>query len=287
MNALKLKVLLFLFIPVSALCTWSQESSKRPNVILILADDLGYGDISHLNSNSKISTPNIDDLAKRGISFTNAHAPASVCTPTRYSILTGEYPWRSERKKGVNWVWEGPLIDRDRITLADLFQQVNYSTACIGKWHLGLDWPTIDGLPATLQNEGRNVDYSKDIQNGPLDLGFHYYFGQEVPGFPPHGFIENKRLIEPPGEWFNRDSNGYDFPFGISGAMIPGWDYTQLMTNLTDQAIDWIRLKSEDELNPFFLFFTMSAPHTPIVPRLDFIGKSDAGKYGDFVLEMD
>ena len=277
-------LILFFFTLVVSNSLVAQEINKSPNVVLILADDLGYGDIQALNSNSKIPTPHINSLAKNGISFTNAHSPASVCTPTRYSILTGKYPWRSTRKKGVSWVWDGPMIDNSEFTIGTLFKEMGYKTACIGKWHLGLDWPTFDGLPATGINEGRHVNYAVDLKNGPLDHGFDFYFGQDVPGFPPHGFIENRRMVEDPTDWFDRDDNGYGFPFGISGVMTPDWDYSQQMSKLTEKAIQWINLNSE---SPFFLYFAMTAPHTPIVPDSRFLGKTEVGRYGDFVYEMD
>jgi arylsulfatase A-like enzyme len=260
---------------------------RKPNVVLILADDLGYGDVQYLTPDSKIPTPNINNLAKNGISFTNAHSPAAVCTPTRYSILTGKYPWRSKRKKGVSWVWEGPWIERDQFTLGKMFQQNGYRTACIGKWHLGMDWPTIDGKPATTSNEGRNVDYLRDIQNGPVDRGFDFYFGQPVPSFPPHGFVENRRLVEQPTDWLGNETNSSGLSYGIPGAMTPGWKYENLMTELTDKAIEWVRESSSNDEIPFFLYFPMSAPHTPIAPNENFIGKTDVGMYGDYVYEMD
>lgn len=287
MNKLLQTISKTIFFILFLICVSPYSFSQKPNIVLVLADDLGYGDIQFFNSESKIPTPNIDKLAESGISFTNAHAPASVCTPTRYSILTGKYPWRSKRKKGVSWVWEGPMFEDSEATMAGMLRDFGYKTACIGKWHLGMVWPTLDGLPATVSNEGRNVDYSSDIMGGPIDRGFDYYFGQTVPGFPPHGFIENKRLQTFPSDWFDRTKNSNGIAFGISGAMSPGWEYDQLLTRITDRAIEWVKEQANDNTNPFFLYFPLTAPHTPIVPADDFSGKTEVGKYGDFVFEMD
>ena len=258
-----------------------QPQQKLPNIIIILADDLGYGDPEFMNPDSKIPTPNLNRMAAEGLSFSNAHAPASVCTPTRYSMLTGRYPWRSRLKQGVLWIWDPPLIQPDEFTVGKMLRKQGYHTACIGKWHLGWDWPTTDGQPATLENEGRNVDYSKPIMNGPLTAGFDYYFGDDVPSFPPHAFIENERLTMTPTEW---NENGP----GAPGAMAPGWTYEDLLPALTEKAEEYIRERVSSETGqPFFLFFSMSAPHTPIAPAEEFIGKSEAGRYGDFVYQTD
>lgn len=261
------------------------KTSHKPqatNIIFIMADDLGYGDVRSFTPASKIPTPNIDRLASQGLSFRNAHAPAAVCTPTRYSFLTGRYSWRSDRKEGVTWVWEGPMIDSGRFTIGEMLRNRGYHTACIGKWHLGVDWPTTDGLPATLQNQGKNVDYDQPVKNGPVDRGFDYYFGQEVPGFPPHAFIENDRVTVKPSEWLEPGVAG------IPGALAPGWRYEDLMYAITDKSIQYIKDQTSNEPErPFFLYFSMSAPHTPIAPHENFEGKTAVGRYGDYVYEMD
>lgn len=274
---------------VIALTCWSlavtcnaQQKAMSPNIIFIMADDLGYGDVQSLTPTSKIPTPNINKLAAQGLSFRNAHASASVCTPSRYSFLTGRYSWRSERKEGVTWVWERPMIDSSRFTIGEMLKEQGYHTACIGKWHLGVDWPTTDGHPASLKNNGKNVDYEKPIRNGPVNRGFDYYFGQEVPSFPPHGFIENDRVLIRPTEWLQPGVAG------IPGAMTPGWRYEDLMSTLTDKCVQYINDRTKnDAAKPFFLYFAMSAPHTPIAPHEDFQGKTDVGRYGDYIYEMD
>ncbi len=260
-------------------CQGKQE--KLPNIIFILADDLGYGDVEVYNPESKIPTPYLNKLAEEGITFTNAHAPAAVCTPTRYSILTGKYPWRSRLKQGVLWVWDKPLISEREFTLPKMLRERGYHTALIGKWHLGWNWPTIDGKPASLENEGRNVDFKKKVTGGPLATGFHYYYGDDVPGFPPHTFMENERAAIFPEDW-------YEGPPGISGPGAPGWTYEALLPAITQKAIAYIKDQvRNNEEQPFFLFFSMTAPHTPIAPVEEFAGKSEAGQYGDFVYQVD
>jgi len=269
-------------------CVWVFSGCQTPpkpqatNIIFILADDLGYGDVRALTPSSKIPTPHIDKLAAEGLMFTNAHAAAAVCTPSRYSFLTGRYSWRSDRKRGVTWAWEGPMIPSGCFTIGEMLKHQGYDTACVGKWHLGMDWPTRDGQPATVQNQGTNVDYERPIRNGPVERGFDYYFGQEVPGFPPHTFIENDLVVIKPTAWW---------PAGISGlpgAMAPGWRYEDLMYKLTDKAMDYIKHQTLGRPGrPFFLYFAMSAPHTPIAPNENFQGKTTVGRYGDYVYEMD
>lgn len=258
-----------------------QGQEKPPNIIFILADDLGYGDTQPFNAASKIPTPNINLLARQGLLFTNAHATSSVCTPSRYSVLTGRYPWRSRLKKGVLWVWDPPLIEEDRLTIGKMLQQQGYATACIGKWHLGWDWPTKDGQPATVANQGKNVAYKKAIMNGPVSRGFDYYFGQDIPSLPPHVLIENDHVLVEPVDWLTS-------PAGMPGAMAPGWKYEDLMPVISQKAVDYIvqqTLARPDQ--PFFLYLSLSAPHTPIAPGEEYKGKTKVGPYGDFVYEMD
>ncbi len=161
-------------------------AAPRPNIVFILADDLGYGDLACYNKGSKIPTPNLDRLAGQGMRFTDSHAPTSVCTPTRYAILTGRYCWRSPMKGGVLRPWEGPLIAQDRLTVAGLLKQNGYATAAIGKWHLGMGWSAKDSArPASGESRLSNVDFTQPIANGPITRGFDTYFGVDVPNFPP------------------------------------------------------------------------------------------------------
>ncbi len=186
---------------------WAEDRQERPpNIVYILADDMGYGDLACQNPESKIPTPHLDKLASEGIRFTDAHSPSAVCTPTRYGILTGRYCWRSRLKRSVLWPWDKPLIEADRLTVGKLLKTHGYDTACIGKWHLGWDWPTTDGKEpvgigkTNVKNSGANVDFEKPIANGPTTRGFDYYFGTAVPNFPPYCFIENDRTVGIPTE---------------------------------------------------------------------------------------
>jgi len=275
------------------------RETGHPNIIYILADDLGYGDLSCLNPDSKIATPNLDLLADQGMTFTDAHSPSSVCSPTRYGILTGRYAWRTELKKSVLWAWDGPLIEPNRKTVGALLQENGYSTACIGKWHLGWAWPTEDGasinenLPigqhdVDLRYEfGKKVDFSVPIPGGPTTRGFDYYFGDDVPNFPPYAFIENDRLVDQPLMEKPRTM------FGSPGPMVEGWQLDQVLPELTKKAVEYIKAEPGTGIfqkkigQPFFLYFPLTAPHTPIAPALEFQGKSQAGAYGDYVQEVD
>ncbi len=274
---------LFLLLFISVLffqsCKEPKKIDSRPNIVIILADDLGFGDPTCYNPNSKIPTPNIDKLASEGLSFTDAHSASAVCTPTRYSILTGRYSWRTRLKKGVLWPWDKPLIEEERLTLPAMLKQKGYRTAAIGKWHLGWEWATTDSISAKNTN-GENIDYKKIIGGGPLNYGFDYYFGDDVPNFPPYTFIENNKVTKIP------TINKPDSLFGWKGKMAKGWKLEGVMPEITKKSVEFIN--SASKMNkPFFLYFALTAPHTPIAPLTQFEGKSKAGKYGDFVYEVD
>ena len=275
------------------------QATDRPNIIIILADDMGFGDVACQNSASKIPTPHLDGMAAQGMRFTDAHTPSSVCTPTRYGLLTGTYAWRTALKSSVLWPWDTPLIDTSTQTLPAMLKEQGYSTACIGKWHLGWDWPTLDGssindrLPIGKYNKqlrgayGKQIDFSKPVSGGPIDRGFAYYFGDDVPNFPPYSFIENDRLLA------NPDAEKPEAMFGLPGPMAKDWDLTAVMPALAKKAVDYIHAAPGDGLfakkadHPFFLYLSLTAPHTPIAPAPEFIGKSGAHRYGDFVNEVD
>ncbi|MEM9141423.1 MAG: arylsulfatase [Bacteroidota bacterium] len=273
--------------------TLVKEADKAPNIIIILADDLGYGDPRVYNPESKIPTPHIDQLASAGMRFTDAHTPSSVCSPTRYGLLTGRYAWRTELQQGVLWMWDKPLIKPDRLTLPKMLKSKSYNTACIGKWHLGWRWPsneTDDFMNDTIpigdyQYKGRNtlwkqIDFSKELGGGPLEAGFDYYFGDDVPNFAPYTFFENNGLVSVPNT--TKPKNMY----GAPGPMATGWDLTHVMPRITGRAVSYIN-EQEKTGSPFFLYFALTAPHTPIAPTAAFKGKSAAGAYGDFVHEVD
>lgn len=263
---------------------------QTPNIIYILADDMGYGDMGCNNPGGKIPTPHLDRLAAEGMRFTDAHASSSVCSPSRYALLTGRYCWRTPLKSSVLWPWDPPLIEGDRPTVAKLLRQQGYRTACIGKWHLGWEWATKDGKPACgdqlighLNREQRqalerNIDYSQPIGGGPLACGFDYYFGVDVPNFPPYTWFEQDRLAAAPTEQKPEEM------FGLPGAMKPGWKLEDMVPEFVRRARAYIAEAGSD---PFFLYLPLTSPHTPIVPNQDFIGRSGAGLYGDFVCEVD
>ncbi|MDG1960408.1 MAG: arylsulfatase [Candidatus Binatia bacterium] len=265
------------------------ESRQPPNIVLILADDLGYGDVGAYNPESKIPTPHIDTLASEGIRFIDAHSPSSVCTPTRYGVLTGRYAWRTPLKTMGLYEWDRPLIQEDRLTMPHLLRSKGYRTACIGKWHLGWDWPLKPGTVLDLPNLGNGfmhrteqanaIDFTEPIRGGPVDRGFDLYFGDDVANFPPYAFIENDRLLAQPtalpqGRWHGRP-----------GPMVPGWDFHRVMPQITRRAVRFIEQQTPE--TRFFLYFSLTAPHYPIVPLPRFRGVSDAGRYGDFVHEVD
>ncbi len=266
---------------------------NRPNLVILLADDLGYGDVNCYNPDSKIPTPNMDRLAREGVRFVDAHTPCGVCSPTRYGLLTGRYPWRTELKTQVLWPWDKPLIDKDRLTMGKMLQSMGYATAAFGKWHLGWEWATTDNSKINdqvrigdPQREIRypfaaKVQFDKPVKSGPTERGFDYYFGVDLPNFPPYSFIENDRVTVPPTE------QKPDNMFGWPGAMAPGWKLEGVLPEITRRAVSWVKEHAANRDKPYFLYFPLTAPHTPIAPDKEFEGKSSAGKYGDFVYQTD
>lgn len=255
---------------------------KPPNVVYILADDLGYGDLGCYNKGSKIATPHIDQLSKEGMRFTDAHSPSAVCTPTRYALLTGRYAWRTRLQKGVLGPWDKPLIASDRLTVGKLLQQHGYRTACIGKWHLGQNYATTDGKPVVggVNKALGNVDFSKPIVDGPISRGFDHYFGTIVPNYPPYCFIEDDKTLGLPSAMAEGK------PFRIPGPMLPGWKLENILPELTSHTVQWIDEVAKSQ-QPFFLYLPLTSPHYPVVPAEEFVGKSEAGAYGDFVQQTD
>jgi len=224
--------------------THAEESRKAnpPHIVLILADDLGYGDLSCLNPESKIATPRIDQLAREGMMFTDAHTPSSVCTPTRYGLLTGRYAWRTRLQRGVLLGFDRPLIEPNRMTLASLLRSHGYRTACVGKWHLGLGWQSRTGQPVTHSDGTTNdpgVDYSKPLTEGPLTVGFDYFFGIAASlDMAPYCYIENDHVTQPPTE----DTKGRDFPFNWRpGKKAQDFAHEEVLPTLTEKAIAWLR----------------------------------------------
>lgn len=256
--------------------------TEKPTIIYILADDLGYGDVHCLNPEGKIPTPHMDRLAREGIVFTDAHSGSAVCTPTRYGVLTGRYSWRTRLKSGVLFSYDTPLMDPKRLNVASLLKTEGYRTACIGKWHLGLDWATTDGKRACAEN----VDYARPVGGGPTANGFDYFFG--IPAsldMEPYLYLENDHVVAPP----TGHIEGSKSPaFFRGGPIAPGFRHEDVLPALTGKAIETIdRHAAQHADAPLFLYFPLSAPHAPIVPSGDFQGVSGLNVYGDFVCQVD
>jgi len=268
------------------------DATESPNIVLIMADDMGYGDVGCYNADSKIATPRMDEMARRGIRFTDAHTPSSVCTPTRYGLLTGRYCWRSRLKNSVLWGFDHPLIEPERETLASLLKRHKYATACVGKWHLGLGWTMQDGnrgpWPDRSKDEphdgGWRIDYGQRLRGGPNALGFDYFFGIAASNnMPPYCFIENDRVVGRPTEMKS------PLNFGNTRApMVSGWDDSQYGPSFTEKAVAFIKQHhSTSPKRPFFLYLPSQAPHRPCVPPSIVKDKSRAGARGDMVMEFD
>lgn len=277
------------FLSLPALAA-SAASAPLPNVVFFLADDFGYGDAGFLNANSKIPTPNLDLLAKQGRHFIDAHDPTAVCSPTRYAILTGRYCWRTRLSKGVLVQWGKPLIERGRLTVPEMMKSHGYTTAAFGKWHLGFDWATTDGRAPEFVDGKCNVDFTKPAANGPVTVGFDYFFGMDAPNYPPYTYIENDRLQALPTAVFAGGgmNQGPNPAFGAidsrPGPMAPGWKQEDVLPELTRRAAKYIE---QPRKQPFFLYFACTGPHTPIVPSKEFQGKTAVGAYGDWVNQVD
>ncbi|MBC8243162.1 MAG: sulfatase-like hydrolase/transferase [Verrucomicrobia bacterium] len=266
----------------------------KPNIVIILADDLGYGDVACYNPESKVPTPNIDRLAKEGMRFTDAHAPSTVCTPTRYSLLTGRMAFRNGMK-GVFTGAGGPcLIEADRLTLPGLLRSQGYTTAMFGKWHVGMTF--YDKVGKAINKNGleavKRIDYSQPISGGPMDRGFDHFFGtaccpttdwlyayidgDKIPTPPTH-IVDRKPL---PNHPYSRDNR--------PGMIAPGFDLEEVDMVFLQKSLEFLenhKKKSPDK--PFFLFHSAQAVHLPSFAGRAFKGKTDAGPHGDFIFELD
>ena len=279
----------------------------QPNIIYFFVDDMGYGDVSCLNAEGRINTPNIDRLAQEGVVFTDAHSSSSVCSPSRYSVMTGRYNWRSTLQKGIVSVYGDPLSAASRLTVPAFLKQHGYHTACIGKWHLGQGWdfeanegdfhpcvnyghrrtePDAD-LTATpeLQQRWREA-FSKPTTGGPTTRGFDYYFGVDVPNWPPYCFIENDRTVGVPSEFLPARLVG-DNLASMSGPAMPHWHFEQLLPAWAKKADAYIKQRAASH-QPFFLYLALTSPHTPLSVNKPWIGTSGLDNlYADLVMETD
>ena len=268
---------LLLCIPVFV---WGQKQEKKehPNIIVILADDMGWGDVGFNESNSKIPTPHLDGLAGQGMVFSDAHSGASVCTPTRYGILTGRHCWRSRLKYGVLHASSGPLIEEGRLTLPQIFHDKGYATACFGKWHLGMGLPFQNGVRPKTKNQKKLIqalDWRGKVDPSPNAYGFDAFFGITVAN--PFLIVENDHFY---GTCVRVQRKK------VSDDPLKTLKLDELLPEVERRAISFIEARKGSE-DPFFLYLPLTAPHTPIAPSAAFLGKSPLGPYGDFCMQVD
>ena len=272
--------------------TVAARPPARPNVVFILADDLGWGDLGCYNRASKIPTPRLDRLAAEGLRFTDAHSPSAVCTPTRCGLLTGRYAWRTRLTNGVLWGYSRPLIEPDRLTVASLLRQHGYATACVGKWHLGLGWPTTGpaptGVAALADAKPAEVDFSRPFSAGPHTVGFDYSY--VLPGsldMEPYVYVENGRVDGVPTNSVTGSKSQRQGGAGFwrGGPASPGFTHEGCQPKFAAKAVEFIRRQTAQR--PFFLYLPLTSPHDPWVPTPEFRGRSSAGARGDFVTQVD
>ncbi|MBX3421348.1 MAG: arylsulfatase [Pirellulaceae bacterium] len=262
--------------------------SSRPNIVILYADDMGYGDLGANNSASKIPTPNLDRLAATGLRFTDGHSSSGICSPSRYAMLTGRHHWRDFHD--IVGALGASVFKEGQLTLPQMLREKGYATACIGKWHLGWDWDAIRRL-GTKKNsiQPQDFNWTKPVPGGPLDHGFDHYFGDDVINFPPYAWIDGRKLLRTPdavidgnfkaptkeGKWEARP-----------GPALADWDFYQVLPTLTQRCVDFV-LSRKEKQQPFLLYVPFPSPHAPIIPNDEFDGKSLAGPFGDFVFQTD
>ena len=272
-------------MPAQAQVAAGPASATKPNIVIILADDLGWGDVRAMNPNSSIATPNIDSIAASGMRFSDAHSPSSVCSPTRYGLLTGRYGWRTRLTKGVLRGYSPPLIEPDRPTLGTLLQARGYRTAAIGKWHLGMAMPRLpEGeLPASAGNPG--IDFGGVISDSPVDHGFDEFFGLSGgPSSPPYVYIRDDRFTAIPVRVQHRIAGNH---LNIKeGPLADDFVFEEMQNRLVEEAVAFVDRASRAE-QPFFLYLPLTAPHVPIMPDGRFRKTTSLGLYGDFVAQLD
>ncbi len=289
------------------------QAADKPNILVILADDLGYGDVQCFNpQRGKIPTPNIDKLAAQGMRFTDGHSSSGVCSPSRYTLLTGRYHWRTKLQRGIVGVFGDPLITPDRMTIGTLAKQQGYRTACIGKWHLGWDWPVSRqqrpllspatraddeaprGAKKSAVHNAKATDeqiaawrdiFSKPIAGGPSTRGFNLYFGTDIPNWPPFCFIENDRTLGIPTEFLPPELLGNN-QASQQGPALKDWKLTGILPALGTRAAQFLN-ESVEKRQPFLIYMPLTAPHTPLAVNPEWKDKSALNLFADFVMETD
>lgn len=272
----------------------ANADASLPNILILYADDLGFGDLGCYHSKSKIPTPHLNRLAAEGIRFTDGHSSSGICTPSRYALLTGRHHWRDFH--GIVNSLGGSVIKPERLTLPEMLKAKGYHTNAIGKWHLGWNWDAIRKHGAKPTGEGRKktwgpeaFNWSKPIPDGPLAHGFDHYFGDTVINFPPYCWIEDDQVPRAPdtvmdsSKWKPIKEGNWECR---PGPMISDWDPYQNIPTTTKRGVEYIKSQANEQ-SPFFLYFAFPAPHAPIIPNDEFDGKSKAGPYGDLVVETD
>ena len=289
------QIVITLLVCLLFLTECRDKEVSKPNIVIIYADDMGFGDLNCQYPDSKIPTPNLDKLASEGMRFTDAHSSSGICSPSRYALLTGQYHWR--RTHNIVNSFGNPMFRDSDITLPQMLKNNGYTTACIGKWHLGWDWEFVRQPSAEVVQWGRNQRYylpedvilDEAISGGPLSRGFDYYFGDGTINFPPYAWVENDRLLEIPSESMTPEVVGFSTKEGEwefrPGPKVIDWDPYKVLPTLNDKVIGWIGKQNKEQ--PFFLYFALPSPHAPIIPNDEFTGKSDAGGYGDFMFQTD
>jgi arylsulfatase A len=275
-----------------ALSFAAARAADPPNIVVIYTDDQGYGDMSALNPESKFQTPSLDRLAREGLLFTDGHAADTVCTPSRYALLTGRYSWRTSLKSGVLHADGDCLIAKDRMTVASLLKARGYHTAMFGKWHLNMQVPGTAG----------KRDWSQPITGGPTERGFDHYYG--IPASMNYGiltFIDNNRVTEPPTLWTRKKKDAASHAFRFTPPydpqpkspadveVAPSFRDDICLKVFTDKTVDYIARQAAEAKagRPFFIYLALNSPHLPLCASGEFVGKSKAGAYGDFMLETD
>ncbi len=286
----------------TAVCA-DEVTRALPNIVILYADDLGYGDVQCYNpQRGKILTPNIDRLAAQGMRFTDGHSSSAVCSPSRYTLLTGRYHWRTRLQSGIVGVFGEPLIARDRLTIAGLAKQHGYRTAAIGKWHLGMGWPLDDKQrqllsakapdepddEATITQDHREAwqaIFSQAIAEGPTTRGFDSYFGTDVPNWPPYCFIEDNFTLGIPSR-FLPEVNFVKNQASLRGPAIEDWSLSDILPKLAERASQFVTSAALTN-EPFLLYMPLTSPHTPLAVNAPWRGKSNLNLYADFVMETD